>query len=367
MLEVVEVEDGQREIAAVAPRAADLLGEALLEDAAVHQAGERVGGGAPRQLGARLGVADRERDEVGEAREALGGRGRQGRGGVGGDHDGAPEATPHAHRSGDAAAEGVAVRAPRARRRRRPGSRRRARRGRCAASCAGDSGLVSGTVSSRGGQEPGRADQRPTKAASPSSNRTTAPPATRWTRASSRATLSKTSSGDDSRATATAMRRSAACSKAVRRREPCRQARTRTSRSGARDGHAHVVVGPDLVGGQHARARRPRARSRSRPGPSPSRPASPTPGSARPPRSARRNRPARPRSGGRPRWPGPTGGLARPRRPGGRHAREGRGRHAARMASPWTTRIRAAVPGGPGGSHPCPSGVGLRSAGLEGT
>ena len=99
------------------------------------------------------------------------------------------------------------------------------------ATCTEGRGSVSGTVRSPDGHAFSRADQRPTKVASPSSKRTTAPPATEWTRASSSATRSKMPSGDVSLATATAMRRRASCSKAARRRSPVRHTATRTRRS----------------------------------------------------------------------------------------------------------------------------------------
>ena len=74
-LEVVEVEDDEGQEVPVAPGALDLAVEALREGAPVRQAGERVGLGQPRQLGARLGVGDGDRRELGErGQAALGGR-----------------------------------------------------------------------------------------------------------------------------------------------------------------------------------------------------------------------------------------------------------------------------------------------------
>ena len=69
-LEVVEVEDRQRQQVAVAAGALDLAVQAGGEGAPVGEAGERVGVGQAVELGARLGVGDGDRRELGEGGQA---------------------------------------------------------------------------------------------------------------------------------------------------------------------------------------------------------------------------------------------------------------------------------------------------------
>ena len=66
-LEVVDVEQGERERPLVAQRAGELLAQALVEGAVVGQARERIGGGLLDEDGVRLGVGHRQADELGEA------------------------------------------------------------------------------------------------------------------------------------------------------------------------------------------------------------------------------------------------------------------------------------------------------------
>ena len=110
---------------------------------------------------AGLGVADRQRHQVGEAAEARLGAGaagpRRGRS--------PPPPRPTAGRArapGRRRCRGTRPgRAPRGRRPRRRGSRRPGRSRPCGRPRSTGSGLVRGTVSSRGGQESGRGDPAP--------------------------------------------------------------------------------------------------------------------------------------------------------------------------------------------------------------
>ena len=70
-LEVVDVDEHQRQRAAVAQRALGLLGEALVERAAVGEPGQRVGQRLRREALAGVGVGDGDARELGEARDAL--------------------------------------------------------------------------------------------------------------------------------------------------------------------------------------------------------------------------------------------------------------------------------------------------------
>ncbi len=252
VLEVVEVEDGQGELPAVAHGAGGLGQQALLEHPPVHQPRQGVGRGPHRQLGACLGVADRERHEVGESAQAGLGVGRQGLVAVGRHHHRAPQQVADPHGGGDAAAERVRSSthgtAPAKARKSLARAVRPVR-----ATCTDGSGLVRGTVSSRGGQESGRVAHRPTNVASPSSKRTTAPPVTPWTVAASSATRSNTSWGEAPRATAVAMRRSATCSRAARRRLAAQGGPGARHQVGRRQGQRHVVVGALGAGGQGGR------------------------------------------------------------------------------------------------------------------
>ena len=69
-LEVVEVEDGDREIAVGAPRRCKVALQRAGEPAAVGDAGERVGFGLARELVGQVGALDGERGLRGQQRQA---------------------------------------------------------------------------------------------------------------------------------------------------------------------------------------------------------------------------------------------------------------------------------------------------------
>ena len=130
-LEVVDVEQRERERPLVAQRAGELLAQALVEGAVVGQARERIGGRLLDEDRVGLGVGHGQADELGEVVEhALGvGRQRVGR------HGGHGRSRPTAVRA-RARASSASSRSPCARRAWPPRGGRRARRaprGRCGA------------------------------------------------------------------------------------------------------------------------------------------------------------------------------------------------------------------------------------------
>ena len=96
-LEVVDVEQRERERPLVAQRARELLAQALVEGAVVGQAGERIGGRLLDEDRVGLGVGHRQADELGEVVEHALGVGRQRLGRHGGHGDHAPQAPAHRH------------------------------------------------------------------------------------------------------------------------------------------------------------------------------------------------------------------------------------------------------------------------------
>ena len=71
LLEVVHVEHHERDRVALRRRANDLLAQAIVERAVVVEAGQRVGRGLVLEPGADVGVVDRERGRVAEARREV--------------------------------------------------------------------------------------------------------------------------------------------------------------------------------------------------------------------------------------------------------------------------------------------------------
>ena len=102
-LEVVEVEEHERKRPSVALGTSDLALDPLLERAMVQEPGQRIAGGLGQEARARVGVRDREPDEIGEDAEPLLQIGRDPLLGTRDDEQGAPQLPAHADRDGDAA------------------------------------------------------------------------------------------------------------------------------------------------------------------------------------------------------------------------------------------------------------------------
>ena len=110
-LEVVDVEQRERERPLVAQRARELLAQALVEGAVVGQARQRIGGGLLDEDRVGLGVGHGQADQLGEVVEHALGVGRQRVGRHGRHRDRAPQPSAHVHGRGQRAAVAHARRA----------------------------------------------------------------------------------------------------------------------------------------------------------------------------------------------------------------------------------------------------------------